>query len=243
MKSLELFRGVEIRGLGLFLRDSESLVFADVHLGYESELNKTGILVPMFQFSELAGQLKALLSETKPRQVIINGDLKHEFGTISRQEWREVLDFLDLLSGYDVKLVRGNHDTILGPIADRKGVEVVDHVSLGTTYVTHGHKIPDNKDFQKAKTVIIGHEHPAIGLREEGRVEKVKCFLKGRWEEKNLVVLPSFSSIGAGVDVLQEKLLSPFLQQDISAFEAYGVEAGEVMYFGRLKDLIAETGM
>ena len=239
MDSVEIAPGVRIVGLSVHLPEHETLVLADLHLGYESELNKLGVLVPMFQFRELSAMVKALLAETSPRQVIINGDLKHEFGVISRQEWKEVLMFLDLLSGYDVKLVAGNHDTILGPIAGRRNVDVVNHVLLGTTYFCHGHRIPKDKDFLKAKTVVIGHDHPAVSLREEDRVEKVKCFLVGKWGDKRLVVMPSFSPLTTGVDVLNDKPLSPFLQQDIGDFKAFGVEADEVLDFGRLKDLIA----
>ena len=40
-----------------------------------------------------------MLRTSKPEQVIINGDLKHEFGTISDQEWRDVLKIFDLILG------------------------------------------------------------------------------------------------------------------------------------------------
>jgi metallophosphoesterase superfamily enzyme len=46
--------------------------------------------------------------------------------------------------------------------------------------------------------IVIGHEHPAVGLRDPvtQRVEVYKCFLVGRWAaEKNLLVLPSFNQL------------------------------------------------
>lgn len=235
MDSLEILPGFIAVGLTLHLPEQDTLVFADLHLGYEEELNRRGVLVPHFQYDDVVWHVREVLEETDPKGVVIDGDLKHEFGRISEQEWREVLRFLDELRGYDVKLVKGNHDMVVGPIAGRGGVAFVEQLRLGTTLFTHGHEIP--ADLSGVKTVVIGHEHPCVGLREEGRVEKVKCFLTGRWEGRDIIVLPSLNFITEGVDVLQERLLSPFLQGDIGGFKAYGVEDGEIMGFGRLSEL------
>ena len=62
-------------------------------------------------------------------EIIINGDIKHEFGTISEQEWRHTLRLLDFLSRYcdEVILIKGNHDMILGPIAKKRNVKVLEY--------------------------------------------------------------------------------------------------------------------
>ncbi|MFH1848749.1 MAG: metallophosphoesterase [archaeon] len=227
--------GVDIRDLGLFIEDT--LVISDVHIGYEEELNKRGVLVPRLQFRDTVTRLEKLL-RLRPRAVVVNGDMKHEFGRISEQEWRETLKILDLLtkSCGRVVLVKGNHDTILGPIAKKRDVDVADHFCINDIYVTHGDKIPDNADFAKAKTVIIGHEHPAVSIREENRTETFKCFLFGRWKDKKLIVQPSFNLVTEGTDVLNDEVLSPFLRHDISRFHAYVV--GDRIYdFGLLKHL------
>jgi len=232
MDSLELLPGYEAVGLTLHVPEHKALVFADTHLGFEEALNRQGVLVPHFQYKDVVRHVKEALELTRPETVIIDGDLKHEFGAISGQEWREVLRFLDMLGDYEVRLVKGNHDNILGPIAGRGGVEVIGELRLGATLFTHGHQTPEN--LECVKTVVIGHEHPCVGLREEGRVEKVKCFLVGEWEGRDIIVLPSLNFVTEGVDVLKERLLSPLLQGDISGFKAYGVEEGEILKFGRL---------
>jgi putative SbcD/Mre11-related phosphoesterase len=153
------------------------------------------------------------------------------------------LRFLDFLKDYEVVLVKGNHDNIIGPIAGKKNVKVVDDYQIGEFLITHGNKIPEDRKLgtenPKLKTIIIGHDHPALGIREEARVEKVKCFLSGKWKNKNLVVMPSLNFIAEGVDILQEKLLSPFLY-DIGDFKAYCVEKGEILYFGKIAGLPRE---
>ena len=86
--------------------------------------------------------------------------------------------------------------------------------------------------------MIIGHEHPAIGLRDKGRVEKYKCFFKGKYKDKILIVIPSFNMLTEGTDILKEKLLSPFLQQKLDDFEIF-IVGKEVLYFGKVKNLIS----
>ena len=146
------------------------------------------------------------------------------------------MGLLDSLRRCDVTLVRGNHDTIIGPIAARREVKVVEEVRLGTTLVVHGDRVPEK--LEDIKTIVIGHEHPCIALEEEGRIEKVKCFLVGRWRERNLIVLPSLNFVTEGVDVLREQLQSPLLQGDIGDFKAIGVEEGRILDFGKLRNIL-----
>ena len=236
-----MIQNLEIVDLGLLLKQEKILVFADFHIGYEEALNRQGILVPRFQFKDVIKRLGKIFSELKKikiDKIIINGDIKHEFGKISEQEWRETLKLLDFLAKFcdEIILVKGNHDTIIGPIAKKKKISVVDYYFAEDVLITHGHKIPNKNILKKAKTILIGHEHPAISLREDVRIEKFKCFLKGKYKRKNLIVMPSFCLATEGTDVLSEKLLSPFLDQDISNFEVF-VVADKIYDFGKIKNL------
>jgi uncharacterized protein len=112
-------------------------------------------------------------------------------------------------------------------------------------FICHGDKILNNEDFKKSKIIIIGHEHPSIGLQEGNRVEKYKCFLKGKFKDKTLIVMPSMNQLTEGTDVLTERLLSPYLKEkngckNINTFETWIVEQNEVFHFGKLKGLRKE---
>ncbi len=238
-----MIQGIEIIDLGLLLKNEKLLVLSDFHIGYEEALNKQGILVPKFQFGDVIKRLGRIFSELKRRKInlekiIINGDVKHEFGKISEQEWRETLRLLDFLAGQckEIILVKGNHDTIIGPIAKKRNVRIAGYCLIKDILIVHGHKIPDKGLLKKAKTIIIGHEHPAVSLKEGMKTEKFKCFLKGKYKGKSMVVMPSFCLATEGTNVLSEKLLSPFLNQDISNFEVF-VVADKVYGFGKLKNL------
>ena len=230
---MEISPGIEIIDLSLYLKKEKILVISDLHIGLEEAYNKQGILIPRFQFPEIIKHLDLIFSKVKPKTTVINGDLKHEFGTISQQEWKYTLKLLDYLIEKKQKiiLIRGNHDAILGPIADKREIKITDFYNPNKEItITHGHKILKNLN----KTIIIGNEHPAISFRER-KYEKYKCFLSGKWKNHNLIVIPSFNFVTEGTDITKEKTISPYLKQDLKNFEFYIVE-DKIYKFGKLKE-------
>jgi uncharacterized protein len=83
-------------------------------------------------------------------------------------------------------------------------------------------------------TIIIGHEHPAVTIKDGPRTELFKAFLIGKWKGKDLIVMPSFNLITEGTDVLKEEVLSPFLN-NLDNFKAI-VVSDKLYKFGKLKD-------
>ena len=234
-------QGAEIIDLALLIEDT--LILGDLHLGYEEALNAEGIMVPRFQYQKILSRLEAIIEKTNCSRVIINGDLKHEFGRITRQEWKEISSFIGFLKDNfpEVVLIKGNHDNFTRFIAERTDLEVYDRFSIGKYLILHGDKVPDDLEDIVEETLIIGHEHPCVGLKSGERLEKIKCFLKGSFKGKNLVVMPSFNFVTEGSDILHEKALSPFLRDktvDVNDFEVFGVENFEVFYFGRVRDIL-----
>ena len=226
---------MEIIHTALWLSKEKILVINDLHIGYEEALHRKGILVPKFQLQEIIKEMEQILSKVKPEKIIINGDLKHEFGTVLRQERKEVLAFLDFCLQHckELIIIRGNHDPIITPIADKRDIRVVTEYQTGDMVIVHGDKIIQTN----AKRIIIGHEHPAITIREGSKREKYKCFLKGKWKRKDLIAVPSFNPLLEGTDILKEELLSPFLK-NIQNFQVYVVSKGEVFAFGKVKDIV-----
>ncbi|MBW3013955.1 metallophosphoesterase [Candidatus Woesearchaeota archaeon] len=238
----------KIEIIDLALKLDKILIFADFHVGYEEALNKQGVLVPRFQFKDTMERLDKIFENIEGKEIetiIVNGDLKHEFGTISETEWRQALKIFDYLAERCKKmiLIKGNHDKILGPIAEKRNLEIAEFVVIDDVLICHGDKI--DSDLENAienkniKTIIIGHEHPAVTLRESAeavRSEKYKCYLVGKYKGKILIVQPSFNLVTEGTDVAKERLLSPFLKQDLSKFSVF-VVADKVYEFGKIKNL------
>ena len=242
-KQMQLKQGINIIDLALHLPEQNTLVLADLHLGYEEHLRKQGFMVPWFQYEKIKARLAKIFKQTGHlEKIIINGDLKHEFGRIPQQEWEEVLGLIVFLREHcdELILIKGNHDVTLGSVAIKKKIEPTSPgLLIGNIYITHGHKIPENEKIKKAKTVIIGHQHPAIGITDGITTETYKCFLKGRWSRKDIIVQPSFCLVTEGIDILKDGVFSPFLKQKINTFDVY-VVADEIMYFGKVKAITAD---
>lgn len=264
---MKIFDDIELIDLAIYTQNT--LVVTDFHIGYEEALNKQGVMVPRFQFPEIIKRLSNIFLKLKNKnieKIIICGDLKHEFGRISDQEWRNTLKLIDFLGKYckEIVLIKGNHDTILGPIAKKRNVKVLDYYfiepitkksslikkiinkssktikkklkSKNKILCLHGNKIPDKKLLESVTTIIMGHEHPAVSVKEGPRVEVFKAFLIGKWKRKNLIVLPSFNLVTEGTDVLKERILSPLLKDNLRNFEAV-IVADKLYDFGKIKDL------
>ena len=232
---MEIIQGIDIVNLALLIKKEKILIISDLHIGLEEAYNKDGILIPRFQFPEIIKHLNKIFSRIKPKITVINGDLKHEFGIISQQEWSYVLKLLDYLieKNQEIILIKGNHDTVLGPIADKREIKILNFYNPNKNItITHGHKILKNLN----KTIIIGNEHPAISFRER-KYEKYKCFLLGKYKNHKIIVLPSFNFITEGTDITKEKTISPYLKQDLKDFEVFVVE-DKIYKFGKIKDVL-----
>ncbi len=229
---MKIEKGIDIRDLSLYLTSSKTLIISDVHLGYEQSLSDSGVFLPRFQYKETIERLDKIFENLKVNKIIINGDLKHEFGRISNTEWKTILNLVDyfLDKCKDVVFIRGNHDKILEPVLRKKNFEIRDYFLIDNLFICHGDKVFDNEEFKKSKILVIGS---AVSLEKDGRKEKYKCFLIGKWKNKKLIVMPSFNLVIEGTDILNEKLLSPFLHQNLDDFEVY-VVGDKVYHFGKI---------
>lgn len=236
---MEIHPGIEAVDLALYLKKQRALVIADLHIGFEEALGRQGVLVPRFQYKDMIDRLEQIFAKVKPKTVILNGDLKHEFGAITKQEWKETMRLLDYLARKveDIIVVQGNHDPNILPITNKKGVKVVDELVVDNIVLVHGDAPPKAKKYD---IILMGHEHPAVSLREKARVERFKCFLKGKYKSKTLIVQPSFNVCVEGTDVTKEKVLSPLLT-DIRACEVFVVDdvRKKTLYFGTVAQLNA----
>jgi len=231
---MELLAGIESIRPSLWLKVSKTLILGDLHLGYEENLQQGGLLIPKFQLEQILLQLQKIFQKIKPKQIIINGDLKHQFSKISTQEWNDALRVIDYLQRIckNIILIRGNHDTIIESIARQKNLSIVNEYQIDKTLIIHGDKLIETD----AKIIIIGHEHPAVTLKDQSKSEKYKCFLKGKWQNKQLIVMPSFNPLLEGTNLLTQKTLSPFLD-NIDNFEVFAVGEEQTYNLGKIKKL------
>lgn len=247
--SFEVSKNIEIvcELPGLYLKDVGILVITDLHIGYEQALQKQGIYVPRSTYPKMKQAISDMVEKVKPESIVMLGDVKHEFGVPTSQEWVEVKDLLKYLTDNDLKVhvVRGNHDNYIIAILKKYGAELHDPMMVEGRYVmVHGHKSLEELP-KEVEALLIGHEHPALAVRDSfGVKRKFKCFLKGSWKNIMVVVLPALSPLASGStmnEIPKNLLLSPILegQVDIDSFKPIVVEPGAGVYefpeLGKLK--------
>mgnify|MGYP000589585213 CR=1 FL=1 len=217
LKAVEFVRPVVGIPAGIIDR-LKLVVIADLHIGYESELAKEGIYLPKSQIHRLKDRVLKLRRNVPYDRLLINGDLKHSFSRLSKQERAEVSEFLELVLGLfkEVILVRGNHDNYLPIIARRHGIELLNEYSENGVLFIHGHADPGVNKLSNYDVVVIGHEHPSVVVRDAiGYPYKfpVMLYIPTNYEFE-MVVLPFFSTITTGnvVTVDRSTILSPIIK-------------------------------
>ncbi|MDI9644347.1 MAG: metallophosphoesterase [Candidatus Verstraetearchaeota archaeon] len=216
----------------VYIPKHSTVAIADLHIGYESALRQKGVYLPHNSYLYMRRRIEEILRETSAKRLCILGDLKHEFGKPSPQEWVEVKDLLEsvLSMGVELHVIRGNHDNYVISILSKYGIQLHEEfMLLGDIALLHGHLKVDLPE--ESKLLIIGHEHPAVSsLDSSGARYKFRCFLVGKYHGKKLVVLPAFSPLspGSGVNEIEKgDLLSPYLRDsDIESFTPFAVEDG-----------------
>jgi putative SbcD/Mre11-related phosphoesterase len=199
-------------GGAVLIVPEEVLVVADLHLGCEASLEHDGLSLPRVQTRKVREYIYGLIEDVRPKRLIVAGDLKHNFSRNLRQEWDDVVRFVQDLGGrVSLEVVRGNHDNFLGNILRELSVPFVRERTVSGVRVVHGHE-----GSLDGRPVVMGHLHPSIVVRDDtGAGVKDGCFLYS--EERQALVLPALSIVAPGVDVLSQgafRGMSPILSEE-----------------------------
>jgi len=225
----------EFIGKSVWIEKEKILVIADLHIGYEESLN---IAMPRLQYSEIIKDLERIFKETKNlKEIIILGDLKHEFSKNITQEWNEVRKFFSFLKEKceKVVLVKGNHDNFIENISSKYNIEVKDYYIKDEFGFIHGDKQFIEILDKKIKYLFLGHMHPAIRLEEGAKREIYKCFLRGKWKSKEIIILPSFFPFVEGTHISEDNNLAYDFK--LKNFEVFIPDEEKILDFGKLKDI------
>ena len=168
-----------------------TLIIGDLHLGYEMALAKEGINIPS-QTSRLERRLLEIIRETKPKRLIMIGDVKHRIPNISLQEWTDIPKFFEDVKAEVsvVDVVPGNHDGNLEPLLpqginlnDARGILLGEEDKVG---VFHGHTWP-SYELLAARYLVTAHNHPMVQFRDPSGFRMVKqAWVKAPCNEKIL---------------------------------------------------------
>lgn len=233
---------IDYIGKCLFIKEKGKrvLVIGDLHLGYEESMNRKGVMIARGMFNEMISEMNKIFEKIgKVDLVVLLGDVKHDFSTILKQESNDFMKLFDYLQEKckEVVIVKGNHDSILEPIARRNGIVLKNHFVFEDVCFLHGDKDYEEIYDKKIRYWIVGHAHPAIKLSDGNKVEKYKCFLVGQYKKKEIIIVPSFFGLIEGSDP-RENNLGLAWNFALNKFNVKIVSDNlKVLDFGKLKKL------
>ncbi|AHC51603.1 phosphoesterase [Sulfolobus acidocaldarius SUSAZ] len=234
----------------LYIKPLNAVVLSDVHIGFEQEMANKGIYIPKVQKKRFLTIYRKALDYFKTNKLIINGDFKHTFNKITKQERDELTEILTELNEnkIEVKIVKGNHDNYISAVTEKfSNVELVEDINVNDISIFHGHKRIDVQENEN-KVYIIGHEHPRLSIKDRlGFARKLQCFLKVPLRNNStVIVLPATGTYQSGNDVtLSHSTYMSHIMREHSILEKarpYVIVEGQgIMEFpelGLLKDII-----
>jgi putative SbcD/Mre11-related phosphoesterase len=238
-----------------FIPDKKALVIAELHLGIEYQLYKSGITIPP-QGEKFKEIIEKLIEQTKSKILIIVGDIKHKVPGSTIREDKEIPKFLNSLKEkIKIILVRGNHDDQIEEIVpDDVKVYGSRGFKLGKYGFFHGHAWPSKKLMQ-CDYLFIAHIHPALEFKDNfGHRSVSYVWLKGKLNKELIkkkfelkktgklitIVLPTFNNILGGVAVnkiTEEEVIGPLLKNKVFDLDNSKVYLLDGTYLGILKEL------
>ncbi|MGI5992281.1 MAG: metallophosphoesterase [Methanosarcina sp.] len=227
-----------------------SLVVADIHLGIEWDLYKSGINLPS-QMEVRLDRILGYIQANSPDRVILLGDLKHNVPQVSWQEKDEIPCFLEALAEHThVDIFPGNHDGGIELLFNRQKdirVHSVRGAVLDGIGYFHGHTWPA-PELLAASHIIVAHNHPAIRFTDsfgysivepawvrtrfntdvmKERFGNLDFENPAQWADPELFVMPAFNELCGGVpfnESTQKDLLGPVFSSggiELEASEMY----------------------
>ena len=235
MDSVELEPGIRVTNDRCILFEKERiLVIGDLHLGYEKALEDEGLYLPRLNTESIRESLNRLIEKYEPEEIVLLGDIKHDFKRAKFEGKEEVRSIVRLImDAAKVIIVKGNHDNYVQNIVADLGVTVVDYVDIGGYRLEHGHVDSG------VRPVIIGHEHPSvkiIGSLSGGL--KMQCFVYAR--EEGVLVIPPFSFLSSGTDFVsssEEFMSSACKGADMGNAKLYAISDLGLIELGSLSDV------
>jgi len=238
----------------LFISEEKVLVIAELHLGLEYEIYKSGISI-LPQREKFLETLGKLVEITKAKKLVIVGDIKHKVPGSTIREDIEIPRFLEQISS-KVKtiIVKGNHDDRIEEILP-KNIKI--HSShgfkIGKYGFFHGHAWP-SKNLMKCDYLFMGHIHPAIEFRDEfGHRNSEKVWIKSSMNSEkikkkfklthtgklNVIVIPTFNNIlgGTAVNRVTDEQFSPLIASELVDLNSAKIYLLDGTYLGILRSI------
>lgn len=245
-KDIELIDGIPVA----YIKSIKSLVISDLHLGYESQMAGSGVFIPKANLKNILKILETASSGRDANQLIIVGDIKNEFSKVNADELNEINELLKFAQNrkLSIILIKGNHDNFIESYSKYMPIMVhAKEAEIGGYLFVHGNKkLSVSNANSTANTLIIGHEHPSIGIpKKVGAIERFRCFLYGDYKPRGfnskLLVLPAIGYFETGSDINLNRKSDGFKallgKKDIDQMDAIAIDGNSTINFGKINKL------
>jgi putative SbcD/Mre11-related phosphoesterase len=212
------------------------MVVCDIHLGIESDIQHSGIVIPS-QSDKVLKRILHFIDTIRPERVVLLGDVKHNIPWISWQERKEVPWFLEnIASRVPVDIVPGNHDGdmehLIKLIPGNLEISlkpVKGYILDGVGYF-HGHTWPAPR-LLSCKNIVMAHNHPTIRFTDAlGHSSSEPAWIRTKmnfkilkdhyqlnkqdmqWSDPDVIIMPAFCALCGGIAFNESKhdhLLGP----------------------------------
>jgi hypothetical protein len=165
----------EDRGMIVGFNESSVLLIADLHLGFEKDLEERGVEVPS-QHGQMITRIENLVRKHSVSTLYIVGDVKHSIFPDVSYNWETIPSFMEALAELtDIVIIPGNHDGDLETFLPRSvQLEAPTGISVSGSEerlgVLHGHAWP-SIDVLEADVIVCGHNHPVIRRLKDASVK------------------------------------------------------------------------
>lgn len=168
---------------GIYWKEEDALLLADLHLGKASHFRKAGIPVPQDVQQSNFDKFMALLLDLSPKKVFILGDLFH---SDHNNSWDDFIYLTNQFKHVTFDLIIGNHDILdLKKYNEAKLNLYAEGRIVGPFILTH-HPL---EEVPNGLFNLCGHIHPSVRLSGKGRQSlRLPCFYFG--EDQG--ILPAF---------------------------------------------------
>ncbi|MDI6888330.1 MAG: metallophosphoesterase [Methanocellales archaeon] len=236
-------------------RRKRILVAADLHLGIEHELRRSGVTIPS-QTEKLFNRLLDHMGQTDPDRLLLLGDIRHNIPWISHQEAGEIPKFLGKLARHvPIDIVPGNHDGGMHSLIP-SDADITFHPSKGIVMdgvgYFHGHTWP-SADVLSVERVLVAHNHPMVRFVDSlGHVSIEPAWILATLDAdvllkryksiktKEVMVMPAFNELCGGTSFntsTPKTLLGPIFTSGAIGLEEAEVYLLDGTHIGKIKDL------
>ena len=186
----------------LYVPELKTMLIADLHLEKASNMARRGVHLPPYDTRASLAQLEAVMTQTRPEQLIFLGDSFHDDGARERIAEDDLAWLRVITARADTIWITGNHDP--HPPTDIGG-RIADEVALAGVTLRHEPKLLGSEEFE-----IAGHLHPGAAVSQRGKRIHCKCFIGNT----SRLIMPAFGSFTGGLSISAAPFRDLFAERD-----------------------------